>query len=70
MISPRFDSAVWSRVTSARSEVVVAVVVCVTLGFAIGAVIGCVAGIVICGLLQMAGTDGKTNDESTDYDTL
>ena len=41
-----------------------------TLGFAIGAFIGCVAGIVICGLLQMAGTDGKTNDESTDYDTL
>ena len=37
-----------------------------TLGFAIG----CVAGIVIFGLLQMAGTDGKTNEESTDYDTL
>jgi type III secretory pathway component EscT len=41
-----------------------------TIGFAIGAFIGCVAGIVIYGLLQMAGTDGKTNDESTDYDSL
>ena len=41
-----------------------------TIGFAIGAFIGCVAGIVIYGLLQMAGTDGKTNDKSTDYDSL
>ena len=41
-----------------------------TIGFAIGAFIGCVVGVVIYDLLQMAGTDGKTNDESTDYDSI
>ena len=41
-----------------------------TIGFALGSFIGFVVGIVIYGLLQMAGTDGKTNDESTDYHTI